>query len=108
MRSGQSLPPFLPLPKPFDLTQQLIRLSTEKDSSGIGLLDMRNMEQYGYGEFAIIQVCGTYLRDDLEGLVRDVSTLVGVIDLSWRVDSSDSSVDVEGAGDMTKDKGKVE
>lgn len=66
------------------------------------------MEQYGYAEFAIIQVCGTHLRDDLEGIIHDVSSLVGVMDFSWHIESSDSPIDVESGNAVAKDKGKSE
>lgn len=155
--SGQSLPPFLPLPKPYEMTRQLLRLSNEHgppaqgaaaaaegdpllnpgdktesvaDSGFVGpgidtrtkpsvttdknvaqqqdsrpllaqgpaamrtgnILDARNMEQRGYIEFAVLQVCGTLVCDDLEGLVRAVGSLVGIVDFSLRVDvASDSS-----------------
>ncbi|KLU92538.1 hypothetical protein MAPG_11483 [Magnaporthiopsis poae ATCC 64411] len=50
------------------------------------MLDPRNVEQRGYTEFAIMQVCSTLVRDDLQALVRAVERLVGVVDFSYRVD----------------------
>lgn len=82
MQSGQSLPPFLPLPKPHELTQELLRLSAAK-GNGVGILDLRNVEQFGYAEFAVIELCETHMRDDLEGLIRDVSGLVGFVDFGF-------------------------
>jgi hypothetical protein len=92
MRSGQSLPPFIPLPKPFELTHELIRLSVtnggdDDATESLGILDLRNVEQYGYAEFAVIQVCATHMRDDIDGIIRAVSELVGVVDFSPRVSS---------------------
>ncbi|KAL8391772.1 hypothetical protein RB595_002109 [Gaeumannomyces hyphopodioides] len=55
------------------------------------MLDPRNVEQRGYTEFAVMQVCSTLVRDDLQALVRAVERLVGVVDFSYRVDT--------GAGD---------
>lgn len=137
--SGQSLPPFLPLPKPYEVTRQLLKLSEEhrqaeqNPSANVGgggtsitsvgsgtstrsnnnnnssagdtqpvtlgpdawnLLDARNMEQKGYTEFAVLQVCSTLVIGDLEGLVRTVGNLVGTVDFSFRIDGgSDSSLE---------------
>jgi len=142
--SGQSLPHFVPLPRPYELTRRFMWLrqhrhkdkvpvklvppqkgqqgsssssssssSSTKSSaeaapvSGLGeathLLDPKHMEQPGYAEFAVLQVCTTLICDDLEGLVKAVSGLVGVVDFSFRVGGSDSSLGSTGNG-----KGKVE
>lgn len=148
--SGQSLPPYVPLPRPHDLTRKLIGLpmrhhqmhphgapaspaappsssssfssaSSAYDDAGQGssaaaaatpaaaaslappaseshapeawsLLDARNMEQKGYTEFAVLQVCSTLIIGDLEGLIKTVADLVGTVDFSFRVEHDDSSV----------------
>jgi hypothetical protein len=41
------------------------------------------LEQCGYAEFVAMQVCSTLICDDLEGLVRAMSGLVGVMDFSF-------------------------
>ncbi|KAK0637430.1 hypothetical protein B0T17DRAFT_485663 [Bombardia bombarda] len=126
--SGQSLPPFLPLPRPYEMTRRLMQArryntngSEDEDEDeelppfklvdshtgrdddmndhplpsrsvgdvvGMDILDPKNMEQPGYAEFAVIQVCIALVCDDLEVLVRAVSGLVGVVDFSFRVDES--------------------
>lgn len=105
--SGQSLPPHIPLPRPYELTRQLLDLTrkqqekldtdamqiTETVPRPADILDARNMEERGYAEFAVLQVCSTLIRDDIEGLVEAVSGLVGVVDFSFRVDISDSTLD---------------
>lgn len=126
--TGQSLPPFLPLPKPFELTRQLLpktsplspdaevlptgsatpltRTTTTTDSTTDlaaaaalapgGVLDMRHVTQYGYAEFAVLQVCATHLRDELVGMVRLVSGIVGVVDFSLLLgnDPANAGMDV--------------
>lgn len=133
--SGHSLPPYVPLPRPYDLTRQLLRLrnpyadeeQNEADrytpstptgqttatrilsASGVGsILDAQNMEEHGYTEFAVLQVCSTLVCDDLEGLIHAVSGLVGVVDFSFRVDVDDSSApDLNSSGKQEgADKGK--
>ncbi|KAF6824623.1 hypothetical protein CMUS01_10150 [Colletotrichum musicola] len=147
--SGQSLPPFMQLPRPNELTRRLLHLrapdpsepqggvrrrgselehrlvtvhthtgeevrsasgarrldddeaatlSEQSESAGLPplgsgtILDVRNVEQHGYTEFAVLQVCSSLVCDDLEGLVRSVSSLVGVVDFSFRVNASKSTV----------------
>jgi hypothetical protein len=145
--SGQSLPPYLPLPRPYEMTRHLMRLReaalanpdlvaaaaaaevdvgdgapirmvnsrtgldvhTRNVNSGGGkgyrgdvrrdlavanILDPRNIDQPGYAEFAVLQVCTTLVCDDLEGLMKAVSGLVGVVDFSFRVGGSESMLDL--------------
>ncbi|KAJ0166364.1 Uncharacterized protein CTA2_7573 [Colletotrichum tanaceti] len=69
------------------------------------ILDVRNVGQHGYTEFAVLQVCSSLVCDDLEGLVRSVSSLVGVVDFSFRVNRSEASIasaDEEDAGGKGK------
>ncbi|KUI65028.1 hypothetical protein VM1G_01178 [Cytospora mali] len=118
--SGQSLPPYMPLPKPYEMMRHLVGLPMKprhKHRRGVGssgtaaeghvpeqeahgeddieawsLLDARNMEQKGYTEFAVIQVCSTLIIGDLEGLIKTVGDLVGTVDFSFRVEQDDSSM----------------
>ncbi|KAK3313703.1 hypothetical protein B0H66DRAFT_358322 [Apodospora peruviana] len=96
--SGQSLPPFLPLPRPYELTRRLMNIShnvtgsCDQDredepllSGDKGILDPRHMEQPGYAEFAALQVCTALMCDDLDAVMKAVSGLVGVVDFSFRV-----------------------
>ncbi|KAK1773957.1 hypothetical protein QBC45DRAFT_446490 [Copromyces sp. CBS 386.78] len=46
----------------------------------------------GYAEFAVLQVCTGLVCDDLEGLVKAVISLVGVVDFSFRVNPSQEDV----------------
>lgn len=144
MLSGQSLPPFLLLPQPYETMQRLMQLpkddtAAESDQDddplpshrnfshgrgnpGLTTIDLRqeapddavekctrrdqqpqskqpdiaftgntrfldaHLELRGYAEFVAAQVCSTLVCDDLEGLARAVSGLVGVVDFSFRVD----------------------
>lgn len=138
--SGHSLPPFLPLPRPYEMTRALLRLSRSPTSAstsdedepdpnplmlvnsrtghaidhspyrargrgrrdqglgGLGrigkkhVLDPENVEKPGYAEFAVLEICSTLVCDDLEGLIRSISGLVGVVDYSYRVGGSESTL----------------
>jgi hypothetical protein len=138
--SGQSLPPFLPLPRPYEMTRQMMRMrrsahsahsaadtdadddddmsdgapirmvdtrtgyddytthrrhsEVRRDAAVANILDPRNIEQPGYAEFAVLQICTTLVCDDLEGLLRAVSGLVGVVDFCFDFRGSDSSLDL--------------
>ncbi|WYZ37990.1 hypothetical protein EsH8_II_001496 [Colletotrichum jinshuiense] len=161
--SGQSLPPFMHLPRPNELTRKLLNLSAPElgqgaqrrgseldqrlvtvntrtgsevrsarkpsvaesptsDTSTIAgmaelveitsplgsgsILDVRNVEQHGYTEFAVLQVCSSLVCDDLDGLVRSVSSLVGVVDFSFRVNVSQTTL--SSSDDDDRGKGKVD
>ncbi|TDZ31098.1 Uncharacterized protein C8035_v001458 [Colletotrichum spinosum] len=164
--SGQSLPPFMQLPRPNELTRKLLHLrspsqepepgiqrrgselehrlvtvntrtgsevrsSTRKPSvaespsgdsgalaamselaemtspmGGGSILDVRNVEQHGYTEFAVLQVCSSLVCDDLEGLVRSVSSLVGVVDFSFRVNTSEATLSSSSEEEDARGKGK--
>ena len=151
--SGQSLPPFLPLPRPYEMTHKLMRIrrapavvqdntddndedseqdiadgapiqmvnshtgradddttatadhrhrfryqyrDAQRDRAVAHVLDPRNIEQPGYAEFAVLQICTTLVCDDLEGLMRAVSGLVGVVDFSFQFGESESRLDLGG------------
>jgi hypothetical protein len=94
LQSGRPLPPNVPLPKPYEMTRQLeARAARDRKEKGNGeglfneLLNARNMSENGYAEFAVLQVCSTLVCDDLEGLVKCVGQLVGVVDFSFRVEA---------------------
>ncbi|KAL7908179.1 hypothetical protein GGI35DRAFT_486316 [Trichoderma velutinum] len=105
MFSGRSLPPTLPLPKPYDMMRRLV-LNSECDDGAapqsrqdfwgeyrhpelttIDLGQGISAGLHGYAEFVVMQVCSTLVCNDLEGLVRAVSRLVGVVDFGFRVDA---------------------
>lgn len=164
--SGQSLPPYLPLPKPYEMTRHLLSMpadgdrsthhkssrgaarhssasssasSTSSSSSSThsinpapqntagepsnpstehndrqqpqqqdrplearNLLDARNMEQKGYTEFAVLQVCSTLIVGDLEGLIATVAGLVGTVDFSFRVEHTESDSSVSDLGSVRR------
>ena len=141
LMSGQSLPPYINLPRPYGLTSHLLQLRnpssdgihrdnqrreaststgqpsvTKTSSLGLGsILGVQDVEERGFTEFAVLQVCSTLLCDDLEGLCHAVSGLVGVVDFSFRVDVDSPDSDLEkNAGVQSqairggKGKGKAE
>ncbi len=54
------------------------------------------MEEPGYNEFPVVQVCTGLMVDDLEDVVRSVRELVGVVDFGHRMDAPGMTKDTEG------------
>lgn len=81
---GISLPPYIQLPQPYDLSRRLERLDK-------GILDARHVQEPGYAAYAVMQVASTLVMDDLEMLVKLVKDLVGETDFSFTVPTNDSS-----------------
>lgn len=114
--SGHSLPPFMPLPRPYDLTRRLVWQdgkepcpTDDPNKTGTtGILDPRNMHQRGYAEFSVLQVCTTLVCDDLEGLVEDVSGLVGVVDFRFCFGGGDATTlgEAESEGGSLMEEGR--
>ncbi|KAK0646981.1 hypothetical protein B0T16DRAFT_429608 [Cercophora newfieldiana] len=161
--SGQSLPPYVPLPRPYEATRNLRNTRLRKNSPDSAppspssptddiipdrapvvelvstngakekkgeededeeyeledeshegrrdrlppsayIFDSELIEQPGYAEFTVLQVCTTLVCDDLEGLVKTVSGLVGVVDFTIRVGGSGTTL----GSAMSRGKGKVE
>lgn len=160
--SGQSLPPYLPLPKPYEMTRHLLSMRADGDHKSAraarhssasssassassssssthsttpapqdtdgepsnpspnsrqddkrqqeqhrslearSLLDARNMEQKGYTEFAVLQVCSTLIVGDLEGLIATIAGLVGTVDFSFRVEHNESDSSVSDLGSVRR------
>lgn len=98
--NGQPLPPNIPVPRPYELTRHLERIKvpapgtspSSSAASSLNLLDASNMAENGYAEFAVLQVTSVLVCDDLAGIVKAVGKLVGVVDFSFRVEGSLSSL----------------
>lgn len=101
LQTGNSLPPHLPIPRPFELTRQFESMAARTGDKNIrSLLDAQHMADNGYAEFAVLQVCSALICGDLEELVRDIAKLVGVVDFSIHIENSSSSLDTT-AGDLS-------
>lgn len=75
---GSALPPYIPLPEPYNLSHRLERLDK-------GILDAKHVEEPGYSAYAVLQVCSSLVGDDLRRLVEDVKELVGETDFEFHV-----------------------
>ena len=92
---GAPLPPFIEVPKPYNLSERLEAL--DKD-----ILDARHIEEPGYSAYAVMQVASSLISDDLEHLVASVSELVGEVDFSFKADNERSEESLESKGSRSK------
>lgn len=85
---GFALPPYMQMPEPYALSRKLEKLDK-------GILDSRHVEEPGYSAYAVMQVASSLVTDDLKGLVEDVKSLVGEVDFSFKVVSSEDSSETD-------------
>jgi hypothetical protein len=85
---GSALPPYMSLPEPYELSRRLEKLDK-------GILDSRHVEEPGYSAYAVMQVASSLVTDDLKRLVEDVKSLVGEVDFSFKVVTSESSSETD-------------
>ncbi|OQO12602.1 hypothetical protein B0A48_02064 [Cryoendolithus antarcticus] len=98
LSNGQPLPPYLELPQPFAFVQRLQKMDK-------GILSVKHIAEPEYSVFAVVQICGVCITNDIEILAGHVRNLVGEMDFSFKaLNPSDDSLDSEDAG--TEAKGK--
>jgi hypothetical protein len=85
---GSALPPYMQLPEPYGLSRRLEKLDK-------GILGSRHVEEPGYSAYAVMQVASSLLTDDLKRLVENVKSLVGEVDFSFKVVSSEDSSETD-------------
>jgi hypothetical protein len=95
---GSALPPYMQLPETYGLSRRLEKLDK-------GILDAKHVEEPGYSAYAVMQVASSLVTDDLKRLVEDVKSLVGEVDFSFQVASSETSSEADISG-VDNGKGK--
>lgn len=65
LSNGQSLPPYLEMPKPFHLVKQLESIDQD-------LLSLRHINEPEYSAFAVIQICAQTVNQDVAKLTKFV------------------------------------
>src|SRR3954454_476053 len=69
IREGRPLPPYMPRPQPFALSQRLESLDPR-------ILSVRHINEPGYAAFAVLQLAARCIGGDLENLTESVKELV--------------------------------
>ncbi|KAH0342394.1 hypothetical protein KCU81_g5792, partial [Aureobasidium melanogenum] len=82
--SGQPLPPYLQPPEPY-------RLSAKLESLDSKILSVRHMAEPGFAAFAVMQISTKCIGDDIKALLADIKELVGELDFSFHVVSTQDS-----------------
>ncbi|KAK9358397.1 hypothetical protein V1504DRAFT_435832 [Lipomyces starkeyi] len=82
--SGTPLPPYLQAPPPLELNDKLRALDPD-------ILSVKHIIEPGYAAFAVSQVASKLIRDDLERLLKNVKRLVGEVDFSFHIISTENS-----------------
>lgn len=80
--NGQPLPPYLRVPEPYRYTERLDELNQD-------LLSIKHIAEPGYASFAVTQLGTKCVIDDLKKLLEDVKDLVGELDFSYHVVSTE-------------------
>jgi hypothetical protein len=75
MQDGRALPPYLPRPDPYALSERLEAI----DST---ILSVRHVNEPGYAAFAVLQLAARCCGNDIDQLIENVKALVGELDFS--------------------------
>ncbi|KAF2667026.1 hypothetical protein BT63DRAFT_427445 [Microthyrium microscopicum] len=87
IRDGRPLPPYMPSPSPYQLSEKLEKMDED-------ILSIRHINEPGYAAFAVLQLAARCIVVDMETLVARVKDLVGEMDFGFHVvDSVNSSVE---------------
>lgn len=76
--NAHPLPPFMPRPKPFELTSRLEELDHD-------ILSIRHVNEPGYAAFAVLQLCARSIGVDVDRLLDAVRELVGELDFTLKI-----------------------
>ncbi|KAK5132003.1 hypothetical protein LTR08_000424 [Meristemomyces frigidus] len=82
--NGSPLPPYLRVPEPHLLAHKLDEMDQD-------ILSVRHIAEPGYSSFAVIQIGTRCMIDDLKKILIGVKELVGELDFSYHVVSTNDS-----------------
>ncbi|KAI9837323.1 MAG: hypothetical protein M1819_000397 [Sarea resinae] len=97
--NGQPLPPYLQPPRAYELSQRLEAIDRE-------ILSVKHVAEPGYAAFAVMQVASGLVVWEVEKLARHVKALVGVVDFSFHIVSTSTSLVESGSGSGSGSVGK--
>jgi hypothetical protein len=78
---GRALPPYMPHPAPYSLSQRLEDLDPS-------ILSVRHVNEKGYAAFAVMQLAARCVGSDLDKMIKAIREVVGTMDFSYRVNKS--------------------
>jgi Putative ER transporter, 6TM, N-terminal/Fusaric acid resistance protein-like/Aromatic acid exporter family member 2 len=81
--NSQPLPPYLKLPRPFDLGVRMEAVDPE-------IISISHISQPCYAAFAVLEIASTLIAEEMGHVVRLVKELVGEVDFSFHIISTSS------------------
>lgn len=84
IQNGQPLPPYLKVPQSYQLSRKLEAVDSD-------ILSLRHIAEPGYAAFAVMAVSTRCISMDIEKLLKAVKKLVGELDFSFHVVSTNTS-----------------
>jgi Putative ER transporter, 6TM, N-terminal/Fusaric acid resistance protein-like/Aromatic acid exporter family member 2 len=79
--NSQPLPPYLRVPRPYALADRMESIDPE-------LLSVRHVAEPCYAAFAVLEIASSLLTEELAHIVKNVRDLVGEVDFSFHVIST--------------------
>ncbi|OAL46435.1 hypothetical protein IQ07DRAFT_517996 [Pyrenochaeta sp. DS3sAY3a] len=95
IRSGQPLPPYLKAPPGYQLSRSL-------EAVDAGILGLRHVAEPGYAAFAVMAISRRCIHMDVEKLLVAVRKLVGELDFSFHVVSTQESSAVSSSDTLAR------
>ncbi|KAJ4990876.1 hypothetical protein SVAN01_03665 [Stagonosporopsis vannaccii] len=95
IQNGQPLPPYLKVPQSYQLSRKLEAVDSD-------ILSLRHIAEPGYAAFAVMAVSTSCISMDIEKLLKAVKKLVGELDFSFHVVSTNTSSENSSAETLVK------
>jgi hypothetical protein len=95
IQNGQPLPPYLKVPNPYQLSRKLEAVDSD-------ILSLRHIAEPGYAAFAVMAISTRCISMDIERLLKAVKKLVGELDFSFHVVSTNTSSENSSAETLVK------
>ncbi|KAJ4372705.1 hypothetical protein N0V86_008069 [Didymella sp. IMI 355093] len=95
IQNGQPLPPYLKVPQGYQLSRKLEAVDSD-------ILSIRHIAEPGYAAFAVMAISTRCISMDIERLLKAVKKLVGELDFSFHVISTNTSSENSSAETLVK------
>ncbi|KAF2658887.1 hypothetical protein K491DRAFT_592135 [Lophiostoma macrostomum CBS 122681] len=93
--NGQPLPPYLRVPEAYQLSKRMAAIDRD-------VLSPRHIAEPGYAAFAVLQISTSCINMDVEKLLSAVKKLVGELDFSFHVVSTQASSSTSSSQTLVK------
>ena len=100
LTNSQPLPPYLNLPKAYDFRDRMEAVDPE-------ILSIKHVAEPCYAAFAVLQIAGCLITEEMDYVVKRVQELVGEVDFSFHIvstrsDASSTTETLMGDGNTVK------